>query len=485
MGTPSHPESHPHFARKALQAKQLRYRLERNMRLSVVFVEHCDKCHDDPREPTIENLLRDVDRIEVEEAVGPYRPDISLWDADGNPLRVIEVVTTHKSSDAALGYYRQQGVDVFTVRAESRNDVFPADLLWIQYPSDAQVANCRAPQRKRLNALFDLLEAAGDQGCLGVKQFHDSDRDWEKDLGDRWVSQAYYVAGRTVDREDFLDLVEMLRFRIALGAASSATGYEGRRSHYDFGEIASQQLWEALAVVRYQNGSERPPKQPNSFAEWPTGNELLYESQRGSLNTVCVPYGKHKVIGTEGFPEAGEATEKFLKRFKQHCCLMTRAEIEQLERHILAADRWHEKDEEQPRERLIPTNRTLARNYMVKYYHGAQAVPTTCSQERADMGTLREHVLPVPSPVNGIGVTGNCLAWLGRLNEEGYGLWAGELAHAAAYKESGRVVDSSESINHFCRIPFCIQPAHLYGGDPLQIESTQVPGRIPASFILT
>ena len=483
MGTPSHPESHPHFARKALQAKQLRYRLERNMRLSIVFVEHCDKCHDDPREPTIENLLRGVDRIEVEEAVGPYRPDISLWDADGNPLRVIEVVTTHKSSDAALGYYKQQGVDVFTVRAESRNDVFPADFLWIQYPSDAQVANCRAPQRKRLNELFDLLEAAGDQGCLGVKQFYDSDRDWEKDLGDRWVTQEFQVAGRTVTREDFLNLVERIRFNLSLVPIPSTTDETRPHVYNSNDQSMLHTLQEILAVVRHQNGNNKPEKQRVSFAEWPIGNELLYESQRSSLDSICFRYGRYKAIGIEGMPEGKEAILRFTQRFRQNCCLMTKAEIEQLERHLLAADRWHARKDEKPRQPLIPTNRTLARNYMVEYYHGPQAVPTACSERLADIGIVREHVLPIRPPVNGIDATGNCLAWLGRLNGEGYALWAGEHAHVAAFKEAGRVADSTESIRHFCRIPFCVQPAHLYAGDPLQREKTQVPGGFqPVSF---
>ena len=232
MGTPSHPESHPHFARKALQAKQLKYRLERNMRLSVVFSEQCAECGDELREPIVENLLRGVDRIEVEATVGSYRPDISLWDANDNPLRVIEVATTHEPSDAALAYYKQQGVDVFIVRAVSRDDVFPDGILWIQNSTDAHLASCRSPQRERMKALYESIDVAGGQGCLGVKQFHDSDRDWKKDLGDRWVSQAYYVAGRTVEREDFLNLVEMLRFQIALDVRRVAS-MDGRPRSYD------------------------------------------------------------------------------------------------------------------------------------------------------------------------------------------------------------------------------------------------------------
>ena len=453
------------------------------MRLSVVFIEQCAECRDEPREPIVENLLRGVDRIEVEATVGSYHPDISLWDANDNPLRVIEVATTHEPSDAALAYYKQQGVDVFIVRAVSRDDVFPDGILWIQNSTDARLASCRSPQRERMKALYKSIDVAGDHGCLGVKQFHDSDRDWKKNLGDRWVSQAYYVAGRTVEREDFLNLVEMLRFQIALDVRRVAS-MDGRPRSYDVRtQSVLQPLWEMLAVVRHQNGYDKPQKQRESSAEWPIGTELLYESQRSSLNTVCFPYWKHKAIGTEGLPEDGEAMEKFVKRFRQRCCLMTRAEIEQMDRHRLAVDRWLEKDGEQPREPLIPTNRTLARNYMIEYYHGPQTVPTSCSEKLADTGTLREHVLPVPPPVNGIDAIGNCLVWLGRLNGEGYGLWAGELAHVAAYKESGQVADSWESIRHFCKIPFCVQPAHLYAGDMLQTETTQVPGGFqPISF---
>ena len=77
----------------------------------------------------------------------------------------------------------------------------------------------------------------------------------------------------------------------------------------------------------------------------------------------------------------------------------------------------------------------------------------------------------VPPPLNlKVQPTGNCLIWLWRLNDDGYGKGSfpgGEqLAHRQAFTQS-RERHPRESVLHLCHRPFCIQPSHLYDGSAM------------------
>ena len=74
----------------------------------------------------------------------------------------------------------------------------------------------------------------------------------------------------------------------------------------------------------------------------------------------------------------------------------------------------------------------------------------------------------VPPPVNlRVQPAGDCLIWVGRLNDDGYGAGtfpAGEtLAHRQAFAQS-RKSEAGCSVLHLCSHPFCVQPSHLYEG---------------------
>ena len=66
---------------------------------------------------------------------------------------------------------------------------------------------------------------------------------------------------------------------------------------------------------------------------------------------------------------------------------------------------------------------------------------------------------------------GDCLIWTGPLNAGGYGTGdfpaSVHLAHVQAYTQSrGMRPEEGKAICHLCHRPFCIQPSHLYEGDP-------------------
>ena len=84
-------------------------------------------------------------------------------------------------------------------------------------------------------------------------------------------------------------------------------------------------------------------------------------------------------------------------------------------------------------------------------------------------GTISEvEYAAAPPPINSQAQpAGNCLIWLGLLNEGGYGIrtftQGRDLAHREAFRES-RGSEPTDSVLHLCNRPYCIQPSHLYDG---------------------
>ena len=81
--------------------------------------------------------------------------------------------------------------------------------------------------------------------------------------------------------------------------------------------------------------------------------------------------------------------------------------------------------------------------------------------------TERDYA-PVPPPLNlKVGPAGNCMVWLWKINNDGYGTCSFpdgvQLAHRQAFTES-RGHQPTKDVLHLCHRPFCIQPSHLYDG---------------------
>ena len=78
--------------------------------------------------------------------------------------------------------------------------------------------------------------------------------------------------------------------------------------------------------------------------------------------------------------------------------------------------------------------------------------------------------LGIPIPVNlPFQVLGCCLVWKYSLNQTGHGMLTGgqdQLAHREAFIQTHGGIPEGIHINHLCNRPYCVQPAHLYAGDP-------------------
>ena len=64
---------------------------------------------------------------------------------------------------------------------------------------------------------------------------------------------------------------------------------------------------------------------------------------------------------------------------------------------------------------------------------------------------------------------GCCLVWKYALNKDGYGTLTraqDELAHRQAFIEAHGQIPEGQQINHLCNRPYCVQPSHLYAGNP-------------------
>lgn len=54
-----------------------------------------------------------------------------------------------------------------------------------------------------------------------------------------------------------------------------------------------------------------------------------------------------------------------------------------------------------------------------------------------------------------------CWIWGGRTNAKGYGVFGDNLAHRLAYERAKGPIPSGRQIDHLCRTPACVNPAHL------------------------
>lgn len=56
---------------------------------------------------------------------------------------------------------------------------------------------------------------------------------------------------------------------------------------------------------------------------------------------------------------------------------------------------------------------------------------------------------------------GECLIWLGAINEHGYGTWKGKYAHRLNYERVHGVIPDRRQLDHLCRNPACLRVDHL------------------------
>ncbi|MBD2178490.1 hypothetical protein H6F42_16355 [Pseudanabaena sp. FACHB-1998] len=98
------PESALHYSFKTLLHNKIQYHLDQNLPLNIHW--KCNICNDVHKG----NLLKKATMVRLEHDLGVCRPDIALLDKNGKAIAVIEVVVTHKPSQSAIEYYRNNKV---------------------------------------------------------------------------------------------------------------------------------------------------------------------------------------------------------------------------------------------------------------------------------------------------------------------------------------------------------------------------------------
>lgn len=56
---------------------------------------------------------------------------------------------------------------------------------------------------------------------------------------------------------------------------------------------------------------------------------------------------------------------------------------------------------------------------------------------------------------------GNCWRWTGRIDWKGYGWLSADPAHRLTYEAAVGPIPAGLVIDHLCRNPWCVNPAHL------------------------
>ena len=98
----------------------LEQRIQASMGHELEAVSSCNECGEQLKV----NLVQDASRVERDTPIGQARPDLAIFDAQGLPLRFIEVVDTHKPSPNVHGYALENNIDVFEFHLNAREREF-------------------------------------------------------------------------------------------------------------------------------------------------------------------------------------------------------------------------------------------------------------------------------------------------------------------------------------------------------------------------
>ena len=76
----------------------------------------CNECDEELKL----NLVEDANFVERNKSVGPVRPDQTIFDSEGRPIRFIEIVDSHKPQSNVHEYALENKIDVieFYLNAE-------------------------------------------------------------------------------------------------------------------------------------------------------------------------------------------------------------------------------------------------------------------------------------------------------------------------------------------------------------------------------
>lgn len=116
--TNCNPESALHFTYKTLLAKKL----QECIFADTVFLQEwqCKHCGDEH----FVNLLQGVTSVQVEHNMKVCCPDIALFNANGKVIKVVEIVVTHPPEEAAIQFYKDNGVTLIQVNLSDDTEPF-------------------------------------------------------------------------------------------------------------------------------------------------------------------------------------------------------------------------------------------------------------------------------------------------------------------------------------------------------------------------
>ncbi|GAB6390910.1 MAG: competence protein CoiA family protein [Treponematales bacterium] len=116
------PEGYLHSTFKIQLLEKLNQCISSHLPLEVKY--KCDICQ---MEHTAANLLKVVSAVKAEHDMKVCRPDIALFDGNGRVITVIEIVVTHEPEEAAITYYKENGIVLIQINLDSEDDLERVD----------------------------------------------------------------------------------------------------------------------------------------------------------------------------------------------------------------------------------------------------------------------------------------------------------------------------------------------------------------------
>lgn len=116
------------------------------------------------------NLFKKAKSVQMEKDLDVARPDVALFDENGNVAVAIEIVFTHDVEDNTMRFYDDNGIVLVRIvvhSAEECNNL----MQKIQYPDSVNVCfnkSCPRCQSTRLNRGIFALRNENSDGIVGL-----------------------------------------------------------------------------------------------------------------------------------------------------------------------------------------------------------------------------------------------------------------------------------------------------------------------------
>ncbi|MEF8788025.1 MAG: competence protein CoiA family protein [Planctomycetota bacterium] len=116
------PETVLHEVGKKLLYGRLQKHLRKDRPLPMQWdCDHCPATHEG-------NLVKVARQVEMEKELQGCRPDVTLFDAEGNPVAILEVIVSHEPDENVLDYCEKAGVTPVCFRVETGRDLLAFEV---------------------------------------------------------------------------------------------------------------------------------------------------------------------------------------------------------------------------------------------------------------------------------------------------------------------------------------------------------------------